>query len=189
MKSINIDEEMRTYATAESQKRHVHIKHHFEVTHFSDAERDETGFLGEFSCCKLLGIDWKANIRDNYLTIDHGDGHCSKGIFDVKTETIPEKYFQKVVSKQISADQYYGCRWINEDQVPLLKKYDIIIFGAFCRENISKWYPLGWLETAYITKHYRISSGDNYHRTVTPALKIKTSDLKSIDSLVNIERI
>ena len=57
------------------QQQHVrtdlyaHIKHHSEVGHLSYEERDVLGFLGEFACCELLGINWKDNIRENYLTI------------------------------------------------------------------------------------------------------------------------
>lgn len=78
----------------------------------------------------------------------------------------------------------YGRRLINKGQVPLLSKYDIVIFGLVVREEKDKWYPIGWLETNYILNNYSVTylrpDGGNYP---FPALSIKTSDLKPVSQL------
>lgn len=78
----------------------------------------------------------------------------------------------------------YGRRLINEGQVSLLTKYNIIIFGLIIREEQDKWYPIGWLETDYILNNYSVTysrpDGGNYP---FPALPIKTSNLKPIEDL------
>ena len=99
--SALITPEMRTQATVEAKRRDAHIRHHFEVAHLSGGERDELGFLGEFACCTLLNIDWRRNIRDNYLTIDNYD-FIVKGLkADVKTETIPRSNALKIQDRSI----------------------------------------------------------------------------------------
>ena len=185
MTYINITDEMREQAKIESEKRNPHIKHHFEVNHLSYHKRDVVGFLGEFATCELLGINWKKNIRADYETIDSGDGKCKKGIFDVKTETIPYENLHKILNREIKDDELYGRRLIYEGQISLLEKYDIIIFGAFCRNNYKKWYPIGWLDTKYILANYRVTKkrpdGGEYPFS---ALAIKTSELKPISELL-----
>ena len=95
---------------------------HFEVNHLSYNERDELGFVGEFACCKFLGIDWKENIRDNYLTIDDFDFIVKIKKIDVKTETVPTKNAKKILRKEISDNELYGRRLINKGQFTLLQK-------------------------------------------------------------------
>ena len=83
--SALITPEMRTQATVEAKRRDAHIRH----------------FLGEFACCTLLNIDWRRNIRDNYLTIDNYD-FIVKGLkADVKTETIPRSNALKIQDRSI----------------------------------------------------------------------------------------
>lgn len=87
MTSVGFTKEMIDAAQAESEKREHHIKHHFEVAHFSSDERNQIGFLGEFCFCQLMGEDWRQNIRDNYLTIDddaiYGRRLYSEGQFNL----------------------------------------------------------------------------------------------------------
>lgn len=181
---IDITEKMEIAANNEAKKRNPYIKHHFEVQHLTGKERDIIGFLGEFAACNLLGIDWENNIRDNYFTIDNGDGVIGKGIFDVKTETIPNPYFTNLLNKNIQDNGVFGRRLIHQGQAPLLLKYDIVIFGAFLRGDYSKWFPIGYLETDFILKNYKVTSqrpdGGKYPFA---ALPIKTSDLKSVNEL------
>ena len=185
IKYINITDEMREQAKIESEKRNPHIKHHFEVDHLTKEMRDNISFLGEFAVCELLGINWKNNIREDYNTIDSGGGKCKKGIFDVKTETIPYENLKKILNNQIADDELYGRRLINEGQIPLLEKYDIVIFGAFCRSDYEKWYPIGWIETKDILSNYSVTKerpdGGKYPFS---ALAIKTSELKPISDLL-----
>ena len=186
--AIIITEEMKRYAIIEAKKRKPYIKHHFNVEHLSSIDRDVIGFLGEFACCEMFGLDWKNNIRDNYLTIDRGDIKSGNLIFDVKTETLPNnypyRYFHRVFNRLIDDDSPYGRRLIVKGQVELLEKYDIVIFGAFVRDNYDKWYSLGYLETKFILKNYNVTKktpfGSEYPE---PALPIRTSDLKPIGDI------
>lgn len=133
---IKITDEMRNQAKIESARRNAFIKHHFEVEHLTYQERDEIGFLGEFACCVGLGIDWKSNIRDNYYTIDDFDFNINNKKIDLKTETVPLNYANKIINKTISDNELYGRRLINKGQFSLLTKYDIVIFGLFIRDQM-----------------------------------------------------
>lgn len=182
---ISISEEMRKYAKIESKKRDAFIKHHFEVNHLSYNERDELGFIGEFACCKFLGIDWKKNIRENYLTIDDFDFIIKNKKIDVKTETVPTSYAKKILRKDISDNELYGRRLINKGQFDLLQKYDIVIFSLFAREHLDYWFPLGYLETDIIINHYpptnKRPDGGYYPFAGSP---VPTSALKPITDLL-----
>lgn len=182
---IEITEEMIEQAKIEAQRRNPHISHHFNVEHLSGEERDIIGFLGEFACCSLLGINWRSNIRESYSSIDDFDIIYNNKLIDVKTETVPDLYITKIILRTIDNNGLYGRRLINKGQVPLLKKYDIVIFGAFKRGNYNEWFPLGYLETDYILQNYSITKnrpdGGLYP---FDALPIKTSDLKNIQDLI-----
>lgn len=182
---VPVTTDMKERAKAESLRRNPHINHHFDVNHLTGEERDIIGFLGEFACCELLKINWKDNIRDNYLTIDNFDLVVNNKKADVKTETIPLKYLNLIVDKKINDNELFGRRLINQGQVILLPKYDIVIFGAFERGNYDYWYPIGYLESKYILENYQITNnrpdGGKYPFS---ALPIKSSELKSINDLL-----
>lgn len=182
---VKITDEMKNFAENEVNKRRKHINHHFKNPNMDQNQSDKIGFIGEFCACALLGIDWKSNIRTSYKTIDSGDGICSKGVFDVKTEVLPRNYLRKVISRAINDDELYGRRLINIGQGPLLKKYEIVIFGALIKNSFDKWYPLGWIETDFILKEYNPTNkrpdGGLYPFAAYP---IRTSQLCSIDLLI-----
>lgn len=146
---VQITKDMDLAANREAQRRNPYIKHHFEVSHLTGNERDIIGFLGEFAAQQFLGLSWNDNIRDNYYTIDSGDGTVNGISFDVKTETIPNPYFRYVLSRSINDDGVYGRRLINSGQANLLHKYNIVIFGQFLRNDYTRWYPIGYLETEF----------------------------------------
>lgn len=180
---IKITDEMKKCAEQEAKKRKPYIKHHFRPPHLTDEQIDIIGFLGEFAACEYLNIDWKANIRENYETSDSGDGYINNKIFDVKTETIPLSYLNKLLSNNLKDNERYGERWINYKQVPFLKNYNIIIFGAFYREDtsLSQWYPLGWINTNQL-QSFNITK--NHTKTpTTDVLKIPSSKLMPMKSL------
>ena len=183
--TVKITDEMKAHAKIEAGKRDPHIHHHFDVNHLTGEERDIIGFLGEFALCELLGIDWKGNIREDYLTIDNFDISHKNKLIDVKTETIPEAYISSIISHTIIDDDLYGRRLIHSGQVSLLSKYDIVLFGAFKRGDYSEWHPLGYLESSYILKNYSVTNkrpdGGFYPFS---ALPIKTSELKRIGDLL-----
>lgn len=169
----------------ESGKRDSFIKHHFEVSHLSKDERDEVGFLAEFACCDFFGVDWKKNIRENYLTIDQFDMKLKDLMIDVKCETVPNEYAQKILNGSIKDNELYGRRLIHEGQFKLLGKYDIVIFSLFIRRKMDTWYPIGYLETRVILENYPPTSerpdGGIYP---FPGSPVPTSALKPITDLL-----
>jgi len=182
---IAITDEMKKVSLVEAKKRDAHIQHHFEVNHASSTERDQIGFLGEFACCSLLNIDWKSNIRENYLTIDSYDLIINNNKIDVKTETVPINYAKKIIMRNIHDNELYGRRLINKGQFSLLSKYDLVIFGLFIRNQLDYWYPLGFLETNVIVNNYpptlKRPDGGNYP---FPGSPIPNSILKPIADLL-----
>lgn len=187
---IVISDEMRSYALSESHRRSDYIKHHFGVGHLTPEETDQIGFLGEFACCELLGIDWRENIRENYYSIDSGDITIinektgKKIVIDVKTETIPQPYFDYVLNRTIKDNEKYGRRLINKQQKNLLQHYNYVVFGGFARDNYDEWHPFGYLRTDIILNSYKVTNyapfGGKY---TSPALPIKTSDLWRVNRL------
>ena len=168
------------------KERDTFIRHHFEIDHLSNKERDEIGFIGEFACCKLFGIDWRENIRNDYKTIDDYDFCHSDKRIDVKTETVPAKYAKKILRGEVSDDGLYGRRLINEGQFRLLNKYDIVIFSLIAREYMDYWFPIGYLETKTILNKYpptRLRPDGGYYPF--PGSPIRTSHLKPINDLIN----
>ncbi|MFP3832491.1 hypothetical protein [Chryseobacterium sp. SIMBA_028] len=185
MIKVRISDEMKAQAKIEAQKRDAFIKHHFEVDHLSPEERDELGFWGEFACSTALQQDWKQNIRENYLTIDSYDIIVNGKRTDVKTETVPEGFARKILSKEIDDDKAYGRRLINKGQFDLLSKYDLVIFGLFIREFPEVWYPLGYLETKIITDQYLPTYDRPFGgRYPFPASPVPTSLLKPFNDLL-----
>ena len=186
---VPITKEMVDRANIEIKRRDPFIKHHFSVEHLTEHDRDMIGFLGEFAMSELLGINFKDQIRENYFTIDSGDGEIQSLVYDVKTETIPDPYFNKVINRQVRDDDVFGRRLINQGQVPLLSKYNIVVFGAFKRGDYSKWYPIGYQYTNYLISNYKITNkrpdGGLYPFS---ALPIKTSCLLDIKDLLNDRR-
>lgn len=183
---IIITNEMRSAALLESKKRQPFISHHFNVSHFSNEESDLVGFLGEFCFCSLLGVNWKNNIRSDYLTIDQGDLNINNFIIDTKTETVPKFFADKIINKTIDDDKTYGRRLIAKSQVPLLEKYQIIVFGLFIRESLDAWYPIGWIFTSELKKYEPTSYSPTGKRYPFPGLPIKTSELKPISELIHL---
>lgn len=174
----------------ERKRRDPYINHHFEVSHFSGEERDVIGFLGEFACCDLFGIDWTGNIRENYYSIDDGDIFVSGHAIDVKTETLPGELLSRLISDDISDDGPYGRRLINGEQVPLLWKYEAVVFGAFSREDCKgkafprTWYALGYASVKSDLSKYAVTDKRPYGgKYPTEVLPFRTSELRDIRRL------
>ena len=186
----DITDEMKERAEEESKKRESYIRHHFDVEHYNSFTRNIIGFLGEFAGCVMLGVDWKINIRPNYFTIDRLDAvYCGKRL-DIKTETIPEPPFSRVVTREIDDDEPYGRRLYHTGQASLLKKYDIIIFGAIERLellDIRKWCPIGWIEADKIRTYSHGQDGPNKIRYPFPAFQVRTSDLGEMQELLELK--
>ena len=182
---IEFSDEMIEESIKQAKKREPFIRHHFELKHFSGEERNKMGFLGEFACCQFFGIDWKQNIREDYLTIDDFDFSINHLKVDVKTETVPSYFINSILKGEINDDRAWGRRLINKGQVPLLNKYDVVIFGLIDRDNQSGWYPIGYMTTKNILENYSIQTKmpfgtKNYP---SPAMAIRTSELKPLSLL------
>lgn len=183
---INITQEMVNRANIEIKRRDPYIKHHFSVNHLTEHDRDMIGFLGEFAMSEFLGISFEKQIRENYLTIDAGDGNVQSLVYDVKTETIPEPYFTRVINRTICDDGLFGRRLINKGQVSLLEKYDIVVFGAFKRDDYTKWYPIGYQYTDDLLSNYQITNQrPDGGRYPFAALPIRTSFLLDVKELLD----
>jgi len=180
---ISLTDEMKEAAERESRKREPHIKHHFDIEHYDSYSRNVVGFLGEFAGCVMLGIDWKTNIRPDYPTIDKLDARYLGKRLDFKTETIPEPPFSRVIARSIDDDEPYGRRLYHIGQETLLEKYDLIVFGAIKRVDISEmreWCAIGWIDAARIPAYPRGEIGPRGIHYPFPAFQVKTSDLKQM---------
>ena len=153
---VPFNDEMILESKRQSKLREPFINHHFELEHLSGDERNQIGFLGEFACCQLFDIDWKKNIRENYLTIDEFDFSIDHLKVDVKTETVPSSFIRSILDGKVNDDKPWGRRLINRGQVPLLDKYDVVIFGLIDRSNRNGWYPIGYMTTKNILDNYAI---------------------------------
>lgn len=134
---IEITQEMFDAATQEVARRGGYLNPHFNLDYLDEQTRQIIGFLGEFACQEHLGIDWRDNIRDDYLVADDYDFIFNNQRVDVKTETIPTEHtLNQVINRTISDDAAYGRRLIHQNQfrnnVP---NYDYILFGCFLRPN------------------------------------------------------
>ena len=142
----------------------------------------------------MVGIDWREGIRENYKTIDSNDLIVNGWPIDVKTESIPEYFFWKVLDKSIRDNDSYGRRLFHTGQRNNLEKYDIIMMGSVKRESIftddAAWFPIGWIYANEIENypsgkkgplHY---SGKKYIFYPYPAFQITNNDLKPVSELI-----
>jgi len=192
-KGVEITEEMRLAALREAERREPHIRHWFQTDHYSLAQTNVIGFIGEFAACVLLGIDWRFNIRPHYRTIDQQDIIFKGKRISVKTESLPREYLLPVVSRTIDDDGKYGRRLYPYGQKNLLEKYDLVIFGAVLRvdentlekwlEKLDIWYPIGWIEAKKVLSYTPTAIAPFGGKYPYPAFPVKTSELKDIKDL------
>jgi hypothetical protein len=193
-KSVKITEEMKSAAIHEAERREPYIRHWFETNHYSLAQTNILGFIGEFAACTLLGVDWKSNIRPHYRTIDRQDIIFKGKRISVKTESLPLRYLTSVVNRKIDDDKKYGRRLYPYGQRKLLEKYDIVIFGAVLRVNeimlekwlrkLDAWYPIGWIEAEKVLSYTPTSIAPFGGKYPYPAFPVKTSELRNIEDLL-----
>ncbi|MCY6412997.1 hypothetical protein QTA56_12800 [Acinetobacter sp. VNH17] len=187
---IKITQEMLSAAQNEVARRNNYLHPHFNLGYLNEDTRQIIGFLGEFACQTYLGIDWRVNIRDNYLRPDDYDFIHNGGRVDVKTETLPSmQLVNAVTTRQIHDDKAYGRRLIVAGQYPLLTHYDMVMFGCFLRPQNSNqwnpvgqyWYPIGMIESQHILQHYQPTQykpfGGYYPQACA---NIRTSELRDI---------
>lgn len=180
---VQITDEMREAAKIESKKREPNIHHHFTLNNFNT---NVAGFLGEFACKKYFGLDWKRDIRDDYIISDSGDIRLPNNIvIDIKTQTFYDDVLCKLIYGQATDDEDCGRRLINEKQIKLLSNYTYIVWGAISRNNQDKWYPLGYLEADYILKNYQVTNyAPSGYLYKAPCLSIPQSSLKPVKELI-----
>lgn len=182
---ISFTNEMIDLSKKESQRRNSYIRHHFDVNHLTPEQRDQVGFLGEFCFCEFVGIDWKKNIRENYITIDSYDVILNGKKVDVKTETVPRYRANKIINHMITDDEPYGRRLFCKSQESLLAKYDVVVFGLVIRDEMNAWYPIGYIDASRINTDYQATTRSPYGaRYPIAGFPIKTSDLKPISDLL-----
>lgn len=185
---IEITQEMFDAATQEVARRGGYLNPHFNLDYLDEQTRQIIGFLGEFACQEHLGIDWRDNIRDNYLVADDYDFIFNNQRVDVKTETIPTEHtLNQVINRTISDDVAYGRRLIHQNQfINNVPNYDYILFGCFLRPSNGQWTPVGeyWHPIGSISCTYIL---ENYHAPAQkpfgngdypfPCINIRTSEL------------
>lgn len=175
---------MKERAKVESDKREKFIRHHFEVAHLTSAERNSIGFLGEFAFGVYMETDWKENIRPDYLTIDDCDFMLGNKRVDVKTETVPRVFAEKIINGNINDDGYYGRRLYSQGQFKLLNRYDYIVFGMIIRDESDKWYPIGYILSEEVINNYEPTTiGPNGIKYPYPGAPIHTSKLRPLSEL------
>ena len=190
---IRITEEMKQRAKNESEKRESDIRHHFRTESLTQEKTDQIGFYGEFAFREILDIDWRKGIRENYKTIDSNDLIVNGWPIDVKTESIPEYFFLKVLDKSIRDNDWYGRRLFHTGQRNNLEKYDIIMMGSVKRESIftddAAWFPIGWIYANEIENYPSGKKGPLHHNSKTtimypfPGFQITTNHLKPVSEL------
>ena len=188
---ILITQEMLDIATNEVKRRGNNLNPHFKLKYLNEDKRQIIGFLGEFACQEYLGINWRNNIRENYIKPDDYDFIHNNQRVDVKTETIPtQNTLNLVTQRTINDDIRYGRRLIAQAQYPLLQHYDLVMFGAILRPNNASqwnpvgnyWYPIGMVTSQHILNNYRppCNMPFNNQPYPEPCVNIKTSELIDI---------
>lgn len=186
---ILITQEMLDAAQNEVNKRNSFLHPHFNLRYLNENTRQIIGFLGEFACQTYLNIDWRINIRPNYIRPDDYDFIHNDQRVDVKTETLPNQNLVNIVStRTIDDDIPYGRRLIVEGQYLLLSHYDTVMFGCFLRPNNSDWnpvgmhwHPIGMVTTRHILENYTPTQRTPFHRIYPQAcVNIRTSELQDI---------
>lgn len=188
---IKITQEMLDAAKNEVSRRSNFLNPHFNLNYLNENTRQIIGFLGEFSCQEYLGINWRDNIRDNYIKPDDCDFIHNGLRVDIKTETLPNPVIlESVIHRTIDDNIPYGRRLIVEGQYPLLKHYDLVMFGAILRPTRpnnwspvgTEWYPIGMISSQYILENYQPVSKMPFGSKNYPqrCVNIRTSELIDI---------
>lgn len=188
---ILITQEMLNIATKEVERRGNYLNPHFNLNYLNEDTRQIIGFLGEFACQEYLGINWRNNIRENYIKPDDYDFMHNYQRVDVKTETIPtQDTLNLVIQRTINDDIPYGRRLIVQGQYPLLQHYDLVMFGAILRPNRPNqwnpvgnyWYPIGMVTSQHILNNYRPPCRKPFGDGLYPqhCVNIRTSELINI---------
>lgn len=190
---VRLTEEMKKRAEMESLKREKDIRHHFQTDHYTQQETNIIGFCGEFAFRKLLGLDWRKDIRESYNEINSYDSKINNWAIDVKTESVWERYLWQVVQRTIRDDEYFGRRLYHTGQLNLLKKYDILFLGVVKREDdadeIDAWFPIGWIYADRVKTFPKGIYGPVHHlkgkkiKYKKPAYQITSAALKSFEEL------
>jgi hypothetical protein len=86
-------------------------------------ETNYIGVLGELAIRQAADLTGELERNYEKHEVDSGDVLIDGKMFDVKTEAIPEKWFQKLASGKIKQYDPYGCRVFTAKHAHHLKKY------------------------------------------------------------------
>lgn len=136
-----------------SPQRENYIRHHFTTKHYNTEMTNKIGYLGEFACAEMFGLDWQKIVKVNKKSDDY-DLLIGNFKIDVKTDTVPTDFFLKLINGTLTKTERYYERWIHESQYEFLDKYDVMLFGVIERNSFNAWHPIGWITTENIIKNY-----------------------------------
>ncbi|MBD3225710.1 MAG: hypothetical protein GF313_13360 [Caldithrix sp.] len=139
--NISVNDNMRNLAYKHAKLRCQRIKRQFIPRHapLSHEESNFVGVLGE------LAVQWlifgKINLESQYgaLQTDDGDIAIADKSYDIKTEAVPSRFYEKLVTGKIKPYEPYGCRvWTARHRHHLDKYTGGIIFTALPIPNDSR---------------------------------------------------
>ncbi|HID39946.1 MAG TPA: hypothetical protein EYP36_10600 [Calditrichaeota bacterium] len=130
---IEITPIMREIAVYHARRRSAKIKRRFipAGAPLSAPESNFVGALGEIAVRYL--ISGEEELEDDYDAgkTDRGDAQINGKMYDVKSEAIPLKYYNKLYTGSIKAYEPYGCRVWTAKHLKHLTKYNGgVIFTA-----------------------------------------------------------
>lgn len=86
-------------------------------------ESNFVGVVGEIAVKKYLGLDTKINENYDHGEVDEGDIIYNGLVYDVKTDSLMERYYNKLINGRLKAYDPYGCRVFTSKHLHHLPKY------------------------------------------------------------------
>ncbi len=122
---ITLTPQMKDQAAIHARQRSLKIKRRFVPDHapLSAIESNFIGALGEIAIHYLM--EGRVYLSENYneAKADKGDILIKDLVFDIKTEAVPQKYYQRIIHGDISEYEPYGCRVWTATHLHHLPKY------------------------------------------------------------------
>jgi hypothetical protein len=123
-------------------------------------EKNCVGFLGEIAVKKFFKIDLDLEENEDEIIkkyenrkVDKGDLKFKDKVYDVKSENLEEKYYNRLLSGELKDYEMYGCRVFTAKHYHHLPKYTGgLIFCAFKIPNDFKLNkPKSGIRDEYLT--------------------------------------
>ena len=131
---VRLTEEIKSEAYSHAVQRTQHIKRQFRppASPLSHIESNFIGCLGELITFQYFDIDLGLKTDYSKHQVDHGDLHLSGKIYDVKTDAVMKRFYQKIYTGSIREYEPYGCRVFTAKHLHHLEKYTGgLIFAVF----------------------------------------------------------